>query len=201
MGSELFTEAEMVKETLTDSIIKKDAVNYLKWQVDKKEDTALMDSYFIYPLTLFPFLWIIYGWLIGVLVLGIAVLLFIPYLKQRKKLKKEEKWAEGLEFEVRKEPLISTYTEEVYEPHYHSYGVIGNRRHRRDNYKRVIFLCFATGKWRVPDDNYTWSKEMKMSGAGVENSSVPGDEFWVITVKGGGDVFAAYNTKLFKYVP
>ncbi len=191
----------MVKETLTDSIIKRDAVNYLKWHVDKKEDTALMDSYFIYPLVSSPFLWIIYGWVFGVLSLAAAAVLFVPYLKQRKKLKKEVEWAEGLEFEVRKESLISCYTEEVYEPHYHrDYVSLSTHSKYRHNYKRVVFLCFATGKWRVPEDCYAWLKELKMSEAGLESSSVPGDEFFVITIKGGGDVCAAYNTKLFKYV-
>lgn len=196
MGSELFTEAEMVKETLTDSIIKRDAVNYLKWQVDKKEDTAYMDSLFLGPLILSPLLWVMLGWVLGVLSLVLSAVMFVRYRKEVIKLKKEEEWADGLEFEVRKEPLISTYTEEIYEPYYTG---TGRRRHRHD-YKRVTFLCFSTGKWRVPEECYVWSKELKMSGTGVESSSVPGDEFFVITVKGGGDVCAAYNTKFFKYV-
>ncbi len=45
----------MVKETLTYSIIKRDAVNYLKWQVDKKEDTAYMDSLFFGSADTFSF--------------------------------------------------------------------------------------------------------------------------------------------------
>ncbi|MBQ1213034.1 MAG: hypothetical protein IIX69_06395 [Clostridia bacterium] len=188
----------MVKEIITERMIKEDAEKYIKWQVDKKEDTAYMDSYFMYPLIFCPVVWIMFGWIFGVLSLAAAALLFVPYLKQRKKLKKEIAWAEGLELEVRKEALISTYTEEVYEPHYHK-SYFSNRQ-RRHNYKRVTFLCFSTGKWRVPEECYAWSKELKMSSEGVENSSVPGDEFWVVTVKGGGDVCAAYNTKFFKYV-
>ncbi|MBE6641155.1 MAG: hypothetical protein E7619_06175 [Ruminococcaceae bacterium] len=185
----------MHKVQLTEEIIRKDAVRYLHWKVDKKEHVLDMDAQFMLPLVLAPFLWIMFGWVFGVICIAVAVYMFIPYLKSRKRLKKEDDWADDVKFQISREKLVSVFSEDVYEPHYYGSG----RNRVRDNYKTVYMLCFGVGEWRIPEENYPWAKDLRMTANGVENTSLPGDEFWVVRVNGGGEICVAYNTKFFKY--
>ncbi len=65
--------------------------------------------------------------------------------------------------------------------------------------KHVRKLVFSYGSWTVPTICYEWSKDYRMSATGVLNTSVTGDEFFVVTYEGDGEVVAAYNTKFFDY--
>ena len=128
----------MHKEQLTEEIIRKDAVRYLHWKVDKKEHVLDMDAQFMLPLVLAPCLWIMFGWVFGVICIAVAVYMFIPYLKSRKRLKKEVDWADDVNFQISREKLVSVFSEDVYEPHYY-----GSGRNRSEIItKRCI--CFAS---------------------------------------------------------
>ena len=188
----------MTKETITDRIIKEDAVKYLKKMVNMKKETASITSwYFCIPLIFAPVAWF-FGWVIFSLCIISAIVLFLPYYKKMRALKAELVWVDGLEFEVVKEKLISRYTEELHEPHYVPDAFRPWKNHIK-SIRQVYVLSFNSGKWRVLDENYTWSNDLQMTAMGVEASSLPGEEFFVVRVKGGGDVCAAYNTKFFKY--
>ena len=46
---------------------------------------------------------------------------------------------------------------------------------------------------------YAWSRDMYISPQGLENTSLQGDEFYLVTRKGEAEVAYAYNKKFFEY--
>ena len=52
---------------------------------------------------------------------------------------------------------------------------------------------------RRPSPNYTWSKTFYMSGQGIENTSLVGDEFYLVILHSTQEICAVYNTKFFVY--
>lgn len=54
------------------------------------------------------------------------------------------------------------------------------------------------GSYKIPDENYKWSKQFHMSGQGVFNSSIPEDEFYLVIVN--SKIQLAFNKKFFEYV-
>lgn len=82
--------------------------------------------------------------------------------------------------------------ETIYEPHSH-----GNHAHST---KIVKFFYFKSGAgWRIPDvrKHYSWSKDYYVTTRGLENISIPGDEFYFITLQGYFDISYIYPCKNF----
>lgn len=53
------------------------------------------------------------------------------------------------------------------------------------------------GKYIVPQENYTWHNDWKMSCRGVYNTSVKDDEFYLV-LSNKGKILYAYNKKFFE---
>lgn len=71
----------------------------------------------------------------------------------------------------------------------------------RNTISRPVF-CFESGeKWLFLYDvkYYEWSKELYLSGDGLYNSSMPGDEFYTVRVSEYPDVSCIYNKKFFTF--
>ena len=86
----------------------------------------------------------------------------------------------------------------IYEPHRH--GVLRNGRMHRT--KTVKYFCFDSGlRWRVPpvSTHYVWSKDYYISTQGLDNISVPGNEFYFISLQGYPDISYIYPCKQFVF--
>ena len=86
----------------------------------------------------------------------------------------------------------------IYEPHRH--GV--SRKGRTHLTKTVKYFCFDSGlRWRVPpvSTHYAWSKDYYISTQGLDNISVPGNEFYFISLQGYPDISYIYPCKQFVF--
>lgn len=64
----------------------------------------------------------------------------------------------------------------------------------------IYTLHFENGKeFRLPRDNYTWSREIPMSDATICRLAHRGDTFIVATEKSTGKIAAVYHTDFFTY--
>lgn len=101
------------------------------------------------------------------------------------------------EFTVMIEKLSNISKETLYEPHYGR--VAGNSRVRTTS--EATFLWFGPLKWRIfgSINHYAWSKEFYLSGEGVFNTSVEGNEFFVVTNNFNNQIGVVYNTKFFDW--
>lgn len=93
---------------------------------------------------------------------------------------------------ISSEILSHVSTEQIYEPYM---GV------RRVHYmKEVEFLNFRSFKrWRAWTFSklYEWSEEHYMSGDTVEKISMPGDEFFYVSLQGFNEISCVYPCKFF----
>ena len=83
----------------------------------------------------------------------------------------------------------------IYEPH-------SRRRVGSTMTKTVRYFCFESGlRWRVPRVNthYAWSKDYYISTQGLDNISVPGNEFYFISLQGYPDISYIYPCKQFVF--
>ncbi len=66
-------------------------------------------------------------------------------------------------------------------------------------YQERLMLYFSSGEWEVPNQVYTWSKELHMSREEIDHTSLEGDTFYVVRLKETGEITVAYNQKFFSY--
>lgn len=66
-------------------------------------------------------------------------------------------------------------------------------------YKDITYFYFSSQRWRVRSDNYRWSELYYMSKAGLCNTSLIGDEFYLVMLNDTHEIACVYNTKLFDY--
>lgn len=186
------------KEILTLKHIEEDVVHSLKKPREMTEDAykktklgaALIGiplaviSAFNYKIGLFALIIFI----AVVIVWGVVEILF---------LRNKRKTVSADDFDVTTEVLSNT-VEEIYRQKSNRYYRRGgiNRNRKISNYT----LRFENGKsWRVPETNYEWSEEHKMSAFSIYQSSHRGDTFIVATNKATGEIAMAYSTEFFEY--
>lgn len=90
------------------------------------------------------------------------------------------------------ERLSHVATETIYEPH--SAGKSTQLT------KNVTYFYFESGsRWRVPrvPEHYKWSRNFHTSRTGLENVSLQGDEFYIISLQGYHDIAYIYPCKYF----
>lgn len=62
------------------------------------------------------------------------------------------------------------------------------------------YLHFENGKsWHIPETNYDWSEDHKMSPSFIYENSHRGDEFILVQNKRTGEIVMAYDTEFFQY--
>ena len=181
----------MIKEVLTKENIERDVVAYVNYKNSLITDSFM--SFFI-PITFLAILGAVaFGMLslplaaVAVFIPSVCLLLWYILVLRRGFIVKEAVLADG--YAVTKEPLISIVEETYVEPHVKH----GRGRVLRD--AKVMY--FGVGSWRIPSRVYEWSDTFSMSAQGVENTSVAGNEFYVVTLKSTGDIVCVYNTKFF----
>lgn len=122
-----------------------------------------------------------------------AVLLYL-WMKQHRPIERALRQAEGMDaFSVSLEKLTRIVDETVYEPH------LGTRRFHSHSIVREMYF-YSGASWRIPPvkKHYRWSDACCMSSQGLENTSVSGDEFYLISLKHESSVAYIYNTKFFR---
>ena len=139
--------------------------------------------------------------LIGLLIFAIAAYHIFQYAKEYKKyITKKRALNDALDradISISVEQFSHIALETIYEPHVRGrYG----RPQRVDLAKEAKFLYFMSGaRWRVPqvDKHYKWSKEYYVSTKGLDNISIPGDEYYYIKLQGPSDIAYVYPCKFF----
>ena len=147
------------------------------------------------------------GILLNSVIVGVIISLFGLYpiyqyilAERENKEKKDALWSalERGDVSITTEVLSHIANETVYEPHSHYTPCHGAHR---DLTKTITEFYFeGGGSWRLPDtlEHYDWSKEMHLSNSGLVNTSVEGNEFFVVTLQGYNDVKYIYPCKFFE---
>lgn len=130
-------------------------------------------------------------WKMGLALFILAMACLLMYIPKIRQEALERKTALQGDFTVIKDRLSHIGEETICEPRR-----VGSRY---QTIKSAAFLYFPCGQWRITSPNYTWSKTFYMSGQGIENTSLVGDEFYLAVLNSTGEICAVYNTKFFEY--
>lgn len=195
---------EKVKpEVLKEEYIIKDLLareDYLFSSSGDRNMTLLIGSVFFAALTLVLMISGILPWHCSIFSIGFAIVaVTCGYRVARDCIEHKNKKKAILagEFHIAREKLTNVGYETVYEPHIHSSFGRVHTHHTRE----ALFLYFPVGEWRVPRTTlYKWSETYYLSPTGLYNTSLAGEEFFVVTLNYDHTIGCAYNTKFFKYV-
>ena len=189
----------MKKETITLDAIKKDLAKAVRVQMSNKSDWRF--SYII-PASLLA---VTVGVLlksvwVGLLVSSIAVYHIVLYVLEYKEHKAKHAAVLSLiergEISISREVLSHVSHETIYEPH----GV--ETRFWKNHATKTVTVYYFNGgvSWRVPrvSTHYAWSRDFHVSGKGLENISIVGDEFFLVSLQKHYDVSYIYPCKNFE---
>ncbi|MBR4013165.1 MAG: hypothetical protein IKJ00_02610 [Clostridia bacterium] len=136
-----------------------------------------------------------YRWIVMAFFVGAIYHAFQLSRESKQNEKKRRELADAVgrgDFSISKQTLSHIATETIYEPNQSgSHGRVS---------KDIKCFYFLSGiSWRVPevDVHYGWSKEFYMTSSGLDNTSVKGNEFYFVTLKGHHDISYIYNTNMF----
>ena len=186
----------MKKETLTMEAIKSDLIKIANYQVSNKADWRF--SYIVPFTALAIFLGVFTkSVFIGMAVFCVAAYHIARFIIEYKAYKAKK--AVILSIIERGEISITTETfshianDVIYEPH---------RVGRRAKSTKTITLYHFNGgsSWRAPlfAKHYEWSKEYYISPKGLENISIKGDEFYLVSLQAHHDIAYIYPCKNFE---
>ena len=169
----------------------------------KKESQSVWRFTFIIPFTMVAVaVAVIFKIWLGLIIFSVAAYHIFWYALEYREHLATKKRIRGLidrgEIAISTEKFSHFSIEVIYEPH------LSSRRFRRGVYvdmdKSVKFMYFMSGaSWRVPlvDEHYKWSKDYYVSTKGLENISLPEDEFFYVTLQGEYDISYVYPLKFF----
>ena len=69
-------------------------------------------------------------------------------------------------------------------------------------YKGRYVSCLefgCNGSWELEGSYYTWSKLYRMSDSGICNTSLVGDEFYLVLYNKNEKILIGYNSRFFDY--
>ena len=137
---------------------------------------------------------------IGILIFLLAAPTVVGYVKDRRehyvKKKALTEVIARADVSISVERLSHIAEEVLYEPHVY-------RGHRHTT-KLVTLFHFESGvSWRVPNffGHYPWSREYRLTPSGLENTSVEGNEFYLISLQGYHEIAYIYPCKFFEIDP
>jgi len=181
----------MEREELKFENIKKDLERFSAVEV-RRANYLWITGVFIAPV--FAIVGLFINKLIAAIFAVIWIYSLINYIPKISKNLKEKKNTSGAftrdDFSVSVEKLSHISEEIVSEP-----GPRGDLRHRT-----VRYYHFCSGiSWAEPNvsEHYEWSKDFSLSSKGLSQTSVEGNEFYYITLKGASNAAYIYNTKFF----
>ena len=191
---------EIRKETLTRDHIRNDLIKYEKYRLSCKQSTSWdFGFYFIYlAFAIGAITGIIFGLTAGLIVGGIALIPsayhFVKLIVLYKDSLNRRRMIINGEFSISTSILTGIGEDRVYEPY------IVRRHLHYHLYRTVPFFFFDNVQWRVVQTvkHYEWSPLYNMSYQGLKNTSITGDQFYVVYLDCSGDACYIYNTKLFQ---
>ena len=189
------TKSNANKETLTLAGIRRDLRLVAKNQLSNTEDWCLP------PMVAMALLAVILGKALHLavgLVVGLGALYFLiryvialrAYRAQRREL---DQLLERGDISISLETLSHVADEVIYEP--------STSFDRRRSLKEITVYYFLSGAgWREArvGYHYAWSREFSLSGEGLRNISLPGNEFYYVTLQGHSEISYIYPCKLFR---
>ena len=186
----------MKKEKLTLEAIKQDLMKVVSFQLSNK--TAWRFSYIV-PITLLAGMVgaLLKNVIVGLLIFSIAAYHIVRYVIEYRAYSQRKNavisMIEREEISISNEIFSHIATETIYEPH----GV-----GRRALATKTITVYYFNGgySWRVPnvDKHYAWSKDFYISSKGLENISIPGDEFYFVSLQSLHEIAYIYPCKNFE---
>jgi len=188
----------VTKEILTKENVKQDLLNRLKVKQLVKYDWRFLYILFAAALGC-PFLALRLAW-VSVPFFAFAgyhVVRVIMEAHQNHTAKKLLRRAiDRGDFFVSVQELDHIGCETVYEPNLRVHWEVVNRHCMR----AAEFFYFSSGaKWRMPKiEYYSWNKNAHMSKTGLKNTSLPGNEFYLIALPEDHEISFVYNTKMFQ---
>ena len=186
----------MKKEKITLEAIKQDLMKMVNFQLSNKNDWRFS---YIVPITLLAVMAsvLLKNVIVGLLIFAVAAYHIVRYMIEYRE-HKESKLAiislvERGEISISNEVFTHIANETIYEPHR-----VGRRAHAT---KVITVYYFNSGSsWRVPnvDKHYAWSKEFYISSKGLENISISGDEFYIVSLQSHHEIAYIYPCKNFE---
>ena len=143
---------------------------------------------FMISIILFSFVIGIFNIYLGVVIFLFTVYPLIKFIQETRLSKMRKQAIKNGDFTISTEKLINIGEESSLET-----NTLSQRSSRT-----VSFLYFSCQKWKIPTINYTWSDLYKMSEAGIKNTSLIGNEFYVVTDNSSHEIGCVYNTKFFE---
>ena len=140
-------------------------------------------AFFVYKLLAIPF----------VIFSVYSLIRYIPEARENKRdMKNISDALERCDFSVSIEKLSHIADETVYEGHD---GLRHSSHTREDRY----YHFYSGLSWKEPNvsEHYEWSKDFSLSSKGLSQTSVEGNEFYYVTLKGASNAAYIYNTKFF----
>ncbi|MBR6558335.1 MAG: hypothetical protein IKT70_04925 [Clostridia bacterium] len=186
------------KEILTEENIKRDLIVTAYDGVEKKVDplyysvpVLLVIGVIMFFVTKIP--WFL---LIGVVTFFIIIPIVIIKDEIRHRRLKEAIVRDG--FVIREDTLSHVQLETELADHTVRmlHGISAN------SLKKCYVFHFSGCEWTVPKvfgSFYKWSDTYYMSAEGIYNTSIPGDEFYIVERKFDGKIGCIYNKKFFEY--
>jgi hypothetical protein len=187
---------EKKKEMLTMAGITEDLRKVAWFKLSRLEDWRM--SYIIPIAGLALFVGIYFKKIvIALLIFSIAAYHIVKYIREAIEYVTQKKALAALvdrgDISISIEKFSHIADETIYEPHTTGRG-------HTNNYRDVKMFYFESGvSWRMQSYwHYEWSKEYYLSAEGLINTSVGGNEFFYITLKGEHDISYIYPCKLFE---
>ena len=186
----------MKKEKITLEAIKQDLMKMVNFQLSNKNDWRFS---YIVPITLLAVMAgvLLKNVIVGLLIFAVAAYHIVRYMIEYREHKKSKlaiiSLVERGEISISNEVFSHIANETIYEPH--SVG-------RRTRATKVITIYYfnSGSSWRVPnvDKHYAWSKEFYISSKGLENISISGDEFYIVSLQSHHEIAYIYPCKNFE---
>lgn len=177
----------MKKECLTDRDIKSDLLAREKSKTKRKLRLSVLSVIYILVISatvgLLTFIWI------GVLAALLALIPSVILIRDIRRASARKQAVLNGEYRVICEKFSHIATDHVYEP----------RLLRRSAMREVTFLYFGSKRWTADWLNYTWSKDFELSCEGLINTSIEGDEFYLVCFLDDHEIGCAYPKKFFEY--
>ena len=186
----------MKKEKITLEDIKQDLMKTVNSQLSNKSDWRFS---YIVPITLLAVMAgvLLKNVIVGLLIFAVAAYHIVRYVIEYREHKKGKlaiiSLVERGEISISNEVFSHIANETIYEPH---------RVVRRARATKVITVYYfnSGSSWRVPniDKHYAWSKEFYISSKGLENLSISGDEFYIVSLQSHQEIAYIYPCKNFE---
>ena len=186
----------MKKEKITLEAIKQDLMKMVNFQLSNKNDWRFS---YIVPITLLAVMAgvLLKNVIVGLLIFAVAAYHIVRYVIEYREHKKSKlaiiSLVERGEISILNEVFSHIANETIYEPH---------RVGRRARATKVITVYYfnSGSSWRVPnvDKHYAWSKEFYISSKGLENISISGDEFYIVSLQSHHEIAYIYPCKNFE---